>query len=212
MPASMRLTVLAIALVASNADIASADGIGDETQPAHEKCAACHGLDGISHMPKFPKLAGQKAAYIVKQLEDFLHGRRANDGGQMATAATEITDAQRLEVARYFSELPAVPRVAEPDSDAARGQELFEKPDIVAGIPACAACHASASPSDKSTGQAIPSLRGQHRSYTAKQLHDFRSGRRANDPDGTMRSVARQLSDADIEALSSFLETADPNL
>lgn len=207
----MRFFAFITFLLAWTAGSAYADGIGNEDQPAYERCAACHGLDGISHMPKFPKLAGQNPAYIVKQLEDFLHGRRANDGGQMATAATEITDDERLEVARYFSELPPAPQVAEPDSLAVRGRELFEKPGLIADIPACIACHSSTALSDKSSEPAVPVLRGQHRSYTAKQLHDFKSGHRANDTDGIMRRLAGHLSDEDIEALSSFLETAEPN-
>jgi cytochrome c553 len=188
-----------------------ADGIGNEAQPVYEMCAACHGLDGLSHMPKFPKLAGQSAAYIIKQLEDFLHGRRANDQGQMETAASVLTATQRLEVARYFSELPPPPASTVPSGAAVRGKELYEKPDIFVGVPACGACHALSAPGSETAGGAIPRLMGQHRDYTAKQLRNFKSGDRMNDPGGVMQSLAKALSDEDIEAIAAFLEAAPSN-
>lgn len=204
----MRLLIVSCLTLVLSVGHLCADGIGNDAQPAHEMCAACHGMDGLSHMPKFPKLAGQNADYIIKQLEDFRHGRRVNDEGQMETTATVITDAQRLEAARYFSELPPPSASAEiPNDLTSRGRKLYETPGIVARVPACATCHTSASVPINS-GSTVPRLMGQHRIYTAKQLHDFKSGYRANDPDGTMRSIAKELSDEDIEAIASFLEVA----
>lgn len=203
----MRLpaSVVVCAVLASYS--AYADGIGDDIRPAYERCAACHGLDGISHMPKFPKLAGQDVDYILKQLDDFLHGRRANDGGQMATVVTEITAEQRQEAARYFA--AQYPPVGSNKTEISpRGEELFVRPNIAANIPACAACHSLTPNSGAAPSQSIPRLWGQHRSYTAKQLHDFKSGLRANDVDGVMRTLAAQLDDADIDAISIFLENA----
>jgi cytochrome c553 len=204
----MRLPIIAYLILILSVCSAYADGIGNDAQPAYEMCAACHGLDGVSHMPKFPKLAGQSPEYIVKQLEDFLHGRRTNDDGQMKTAAQEITDAQRLEVAQYFSRLPpSSGQAGLPDETILRGREIFEMGNVVAGVPACATCHAHAS-GMKGSVSAIPHLTGQHRSYTAKQLEDFQSGSRGNDSSGAMQSIAKQLSAQDIEAVAAFLEAA----
>lgn len=201
----MRWPVLLSGVLALSIGNAYADGIGNDAQPAHEMCAACHGLDGVSHMAKFPKLAGQNAEYILKQLEDFRLARRTNDGGQMETAATVITDAQRLEAAEYFSGLPPPPSSADiSDELIVRGRELFEKPDLVVGVPACAACH---SPSQANGSAAwIPHLAGQHRNYTAKQIQDFKSGLRTNDASGSMLAIAAKLSVQDIEAVAAFLE------
>lgn len=55
-----------------------------------DMCGEYHGLDCAGNRIKFPRLAGQKRAYIVKQLYDFREGRRKNDGGQMQKTATEI--------------------------------------------------------------------------------------------------------------------------
>ncbi len=202
----MRVPIVAYFILILSVCSAYADGISNDAQPAYEMCAACHGLDGLSHMPKFPKLAGQSADYILKQLEDFLHGRRANDDGQMETAAKVITDAQRLEVAEYFSRLPPFSGKSEiPDELISRGREIFETPNVIAGVPACASCHTPASVM-KGSVSAIPHLTGQHRSYTAKQLEDFQSGSRGNDSSGAMQSIAKRLSAQDIEAVAAFLE------
>lgn len=207
----MRVPIVAYLILILSVGTACADGIGNDAQPAYEMCANCHGLDGLSHMPKFPKLAGQSAEYILKQLEDFLHGRRSNDDGQMETAAKVITDAQRLEVAQYFSGLPPPSGLSEiPDEIIWRGRELFEKPNVIADVPACATCHAPASVM-KSSESAIPLLAGQHRSYTVKQLLDFKSGSRGNDGSGAMQSIAKQLNDQDIEAVAAFLEATPGN-
>jgi len=204
------LIVVYLTLFLSVCD-AYADGIGNNAQPAYEMCATCHGLDGVSYMAKFPKLAGQRAEYILKQLEDFLHGRRTNDDGQMETAAKVITDAQRLEVAQYFSGLPPTSGQSDiPNEAISRGREIFEKPDVIAGVPACAICHTPVSVTN-APASALPYLAGQHRDYTVKQLQDFRSGSRDNDASGAMKSIAKQLSDEEIEAVAAFLESSSRN-
>ena len=85
-------------------------------------CGLCHSLDGVSRMSKFPKLAGQKAAYIKKQFLDFHAGRRANDGGQMSGITREIDTAAIDGVAQYFAQLPAPPATVLPDDSAAQAQ------------------------------------------------------------------------------------------
>ncbi|HZP75498.1 MAG TPA: c-type cytochrome [Pseudolabrys sp.] len=177
--------------------------ITDGMQP-WEVCAECHGLDGISATAKFPKLAGQPAAYIVKQVRDFREDRRRNDGGQMASNAADISDANLVKAAGYFSALPPPP----PDASLAaetqpwrRGAALYRAGDAGAGVLACSACHDDAAPERTDT----PLLKAQHAGYLAKQLRDWRSGERANDVSATMPAIAGKLSDADIEALATFL-------
>ena len=84
-----------VALIAAGSAVSSAYAdiiVTEGVQPWH-LCATCHSLDGISAMARFPKLAGQRAAYIVKQVRDFRDGRRSNDGGQMQASASDIVDA-----------------------------------------------------------------------------------------------------------------------
>src|SRR5256885_14219431 len=89
------------AISLARADIIVTEGV----QPWH-LCATCHSLDGISAMARFPKLAGQRAAYIVKQVRDFRDGRRSNDGGQMQASASDIVDDDLAKAAAYFASLP----------------------------------------------------------------------------------------------------------
>ena len=170
-------------------------------------CGLCHSLDGVSRMSKFPKLAGQKAAYIKKQFLDFHAGRRANDGGQMSGITREIDTAQIDGVAQYFAQLPAPPATALPDDPAAQaqaqqGESLFFQGRQ--GLAPCAACHG---PQARHMAQS-PWLDAQHDAYLVKQLEDFKDGRRNNDPDAVMRSIAAKLTDADIEALARYLASA----
>ena len=98
------LVWLVLGLVAAAS--AQAGMIDKEGVEPQALCGLCHSLDGVSRMSKFPKLAGQKAAYIKKQFLDFHAGRRANDGGQMSGITREIDTAQIDGVAQYFAELP----------------------------------------------------------------------------------------------------------
>jgi cytochrome c553 len=186
--------------------LAVADGLGDENAPPQEVCGTCHGLNGISRMAKFPKLAGQRAEYVEKQVRDFREGRRGNDGGQMATAATEIREDQVAEVARYFAaQPPPEPQVAALEVSAnGRAESLFTVGDARADIAPCGHCHSPAT--HRVEARLVgPLLSSQHESYIAKQLRDFRSGSRANDTERVMQRIARRLGDDDIAALARYL-------
>lgn len=185
---------------------ALADGLGYDGLPPQELCGLCHSLNGISATAKFPKLAGQKAVYIEKQLRDFLSQSRTNDGGQMANIVTEIKPEQFSDVAKYYSQLPPPP----PDTEATAGlseadirtaASIFENGRPDAALPACKTCHEAAS----APGLVVPLLTSQHARYLEKQLMDFRAGLRSNDPAKTMQKIARKLSDADIRSLAAFL-------
>lgn len=194
---------LAIAAASLAGAPAQADMIDTSGMKPWETCALCHGLDGISRMPKFPRLAGQRPGYIEKQLKDFLEGRRGNDGGQMEAIVTEISRGDIPAVAAHFAQAgPPAPVEADASPRAlARAKRIFETGDAEAAVPACKGCHAF-SPDGPVTG---PRITAQHPGYLAKQLRDFRSGERANDPDGAMAEIARKLSDADIEALAAHI-------
>lgn len=170
----------------------------DGVQP-WEVCALCHSLDGNSRMAKFPKLAGQPAAYIEKQFRDFRDGRRDNDGGPMQAVVNEIKENEIGPVAVWFAKQSAPPPLrVEQTEDARRlAAALFEKGRR--GVPACGSCHSAVSK------YGAPRLRAQHGAYIAKQLQDFREGRRGNDPDGVMRAVADALTSEEINALASYL-------
>lgn len=170
--------------------------ITDEGLEPYEICALCHGLDGNSRMSKFPKLAGQPVAYIEKQIEDFLHGRRDNDGGQMvAIVSAELAPENISVVAEWFSSQPPPPPVEV--NDIADGAAAF-------GDLGCVTCH-----DENGSSDLTPHLTSQHSGYLIKQMQDYRDGRRTNDPDGAMRAAMQDVSDAEIEALANYL-TATP--
>ena len=177
-----------------------------------DMCAECHGLDGAGNRIKFPRLAGQKPKYIIKQLSDFRDGHRKNDGGQMQKMVTELDPKDVPRVADWFSTQESAwpKRSIKGELDLARAQRLAISG--AADAPGCLSCHSARSPYlyDRPTIVA-PRLAGQRDFYIAKELKDFRDGRRSNDPDEMMRKVARHLTDAEIEAFAVYL-SQNPDL
>jgi len=197
-------SLLAAGLLAQSGINAEADMINESGLQPWENCALCHSLDGVSHMPKFPKLAGQEAAYIVKQLDDFRGGRRANGGGQMQAMAASLALQELEVVARYFSELPPPGGAGEAPVDAA-AQSLFTAGDPARGVPACLLCHAA----NRVAASGAPRIEAQHAGYLEKQLTDFKEGRRGNDPGGVMQAVAGALTLEEIHSLAGYLSSLE---
>ncbi|MEM8744634.1 MAG: c-type cytochrome, partial [Pseudomonadota bacterium] len=183
---------------ASHADMIDTSGL-----KPWEVCGLCHGIDGISRMQKFPKLAGQDQAYLEKQLHDFRAQKRHNDGGQMAAIVTEIKEDEIPDIAAHFSS-SAPPKPIETETaeiDLSRARILFESGDSGTGIPACKGCNL---PSHR--GEiAGPRITAQHPDYLAKQLRDFRTGTRSNDPTGTMPGITSKLTEREIDALAAYI-------
>lgn len=173
-------------------------------EPWHS-CGGCHGLDGAGNRIKFPRLAGQKRAYVIKQLNDFRNDRRQNDGGQMQVMASELSETDIGRVADWFAkQTTAWPELTiEPPADLTRARQLATAG--ADGIPACVSCHSAAAPALAGSDIVAPRIAGQRDYYIAKQLGDFRAGNRDNDPKEIMRTIAKRLSDADITALAVFL-------
>ncbi|WP_422422580.1 c-type cytochrome [Pseudomonas sp. GZD-222] len=165
-------------------------------------CGACHNPDGNSMAPNFPKLAGQGEKYLEKQLHDIKSGKRTVL--EMTGMLAAFNDQDMADIAAYFSSQKGSVGAADPKL-VERGRALFNGGDIDKGLPACTGCH-----SPNGAGLALagfPHLGGQHATYVAKQLTDFREGNRTNDGDATtMRTIAAKLSNKDIEALSSYIQ------
>ena len=196
----MRIGIVMSVLMSLVVTEARADMIDASSIPPHEHCALCHGLNGISRMAKFPKLAGQRLEYLEKQLRDFKAGRRVNDGGPMAGTVDQFEIEQLLKAAKWFSDQPAPPPV-ESEGDNGAGRILFEDGKPSAGVPACRSCHGVAT----QTAFAVPRLEAQHARYLQKQLHDFKSEERNSDPGGVMRGIAASLTEDDIDAVAAYL-------
>lgn len=169
-------------------------------------CASCHGKDG-GGQASFPRLAGMNAAYLLKQLQDFAAGRRAN--AVMQPIAQALSPADRAAIARYYAALP-VPAVAPAATLAdARdpGARLATRGRWSDGIPACVQCHG---PGGVGVGEHFPAIAGQPAAYLAAQLQAWRTGTRKNDPLELMRHLSRRLTEDEINAVSAWFAHQPP--
>ncbi len=191
--AGVRLSLMTGVLFSLNVN---GDVIDTSSQEPWERCAYCHGIDGIGNSPRFPHLAGQSQDYLRKQLRDFRDGRRTNDDGIMATQAADLKREEIRVLARYFSQqTPPVPAKAEASEE---GKRLYEKGDPDQSLPACIACHGHG-------GHGVPKLDGQRAEYLEKQLDDFAADRRSNAPAGTMDAIARKLTEQQRHQLAAYI-------
>lgn len=176
---------------------------------AQTKCAACHGADGNSSDPRFPKLAGQEPSYIYRQLRAFAHGERVSD--IMSANAATLSYADMADVARFYSR--QAPR---PDGVTGRRLATIGESVYFSGMPSCAMCHGSARrqgmPMMGMMGPGMmrggmtngPNLNGQHAAYIVDQLNRFATGERH----GTvMNRIAARLSDANKQAVAEYLSS-----
>lgn len=169
-------------------------------------CMGCHGPDGNSMMPLFPKLAGLDPAYLVRQLEAFKGGEARKDQ-MMSPFAKELTERDMKELAAYYSaqkpNLDIPPAAAE---IVAKGEAIYRgnrKGPNDAVVPACAGCHGPKAEGMPQAG--YPYLRGQHAQYIAKQLRDFKAGTRTTDAAKMMRSTVLRMSEEDIDAVAQYI-------
>lgn len=195
-----RLVAVAAALALSPAALAEGDAAAGQAKAA--TCAACHGMDGNSVNPVWPSLAGQHASYIVETVNAFKMGTR-ND--VLMTAQASLLNEQDLaDVAAYFAAQTGTQRTADP-ALAESGERLYRGGDKEEAIAACIACHGPSGRGNAPAG--YPSLTGQHATYTAKQLRDYRSGARSSDGDTQiMRNIAAELSDEQIDAVAAYIQ------
>ena len=195
---------LLLTLGITGAANAAGNIVGDATagQAKTAVCGACHNPDGNSMAPNFPKLAGQGEKYLEKQLHDIKSGKRTVL--EMTGMLAAFNDQDLADIAAYFASQKGSVGAADP-ALVERGRALFNGGDLEKGLPACTGCHSPNGAGIAAAG--FPHLGGQHASYVAKQLTDFREGNRTNDGDATtMRTIASKLSNKDIDALSSYIQ------
>jgi thiosulfate dehydrogenase len=165
-------------------------------------CAACHGANGEgSPAAHVPRIAGQSAEYLQKQLDDYASGAR--DSAIMANFAKALSFEQRGQLAARYAAMSA-PLLSEPVANPkqlARGHRLAYQGDEDIRVQACNSCHG---PDGSGVLHAAPYLAGQSSEYISSALHAFHAGSRKNDAGELMRSVAGHLADADIAAASAY--------
>jgi cytochrome c553 len=176
----------------------AADSEAGKTKSA--LCAGCHGVDGNSPNAIWPSLAGQHASYLVKQLENFKSGERADPIMQGMAATLSEEDMQ--DVAAYFESQKLNPASFDA-SLVERGEAIYRGGITETSVAACMGCH---SPSGAGNAPArYPSLRGQYSDYLVAQLKKFRDGTRANDSGQIMRNIAKRMTDSEIMSVAAYI-------
>ncbi len=192
--------LLSAAVLAGVPGILMAQGDPAAGQAKAALCATCHGNDGNSDLAINPKLAGQNAKYLVKQLMDFKSGARP--GPTMSAMVLSLSDQDMEDIAAWYASQQV--RIMGADPEAVElGESLYRGGNKNLSVAACSACHAPDGSGNAPAG--FPSLSGQHPEYTLQQLRDFRAGVRDNDPSGMMRQTVERLTDSELEALASYV-------
>lgn len=170
-----------------------------KAKPIVEKtCLACHGVDGNGPVPNFPRLAGQTAEYLYKQMQDFRKNRRPNE--VMAPNVAELSDEDMANLAVFFAGQKAVPAPVTEPGLIEKGRKLFDDGNTVSGVPACSGCHGA-----KGEGSPqYPRIAAQHVEYTVDQIKQFATGKRKNDK-RLMQAVASRMTDDETKAVAQYL-------
>tara|TARA_B110001454_G_C12616086_1_gene390840 strand:+ start:205 stop:810 length:606 start_codon:yes stop_codon:yes gene_type:complete len=164
-------------------------------------CSGCHGADGNSMIPSFPKLAGQGEVYLVNQLKDIRDGAR--NVPQMMGILTGRTDQDLADMAAFYSTQKVTVGATNPDL-LDLGRQIYRAGIAEKGVAACTACH---SPTGAGNAQAgFPAVGGQHAVYLISQLKAYRTETRTNGQAKLMQQVAALLSDKEIEAVASYMQ------
>ncbi|OHX22129.1 hypothetical protein BI344_05035 [Chromobacterium sphagni] len=167
---------------------------------AVQLCASCHGADGNSASPRFPRLAGQQAAFMEQQLELFRERKRDDKGAHQA-ALGKLDAAAVKGLAAYFAaQQPAANPAAGADAKLlAAGRKLFMEGNLAVGTPPCFSCHG-----DRGEGNATaPRLAGQHSAYLLSQLQVFDVSQRPAAAE--MQEIVKTMSADDIKALVAYI-------
>ncbi len=192
--------IASAARAASEPSMPLTEGDAEAGKSKAGTCVACHGQDGNSATPMYPKIAGQHPGYTVDQLKAYKSGERQN--AVMQGMVSALSEQDMKDIAAFYATQEVEPGVAD-ESLVGRGQAIYRGGDDEKGIPACIACHGP-------TGKGIPvagypAIGGQHAQYVLTQLQAYADGDRQG-PDDIMGPIAGRLSQQDMQAVSSYVE------
>jgi len=181
-----------------------AQAADDPPQLALHLCAFCHGADGNSESPLFPRLAGQKVNYLILQLEQLRAQKRSDQAAHdyMWGIAGRLDDATIKGLAAYFAAQKPLPNQQPIDTALiAAGRTLYKEGNPPRGTPPCMACHGI----NGEGSETAPRLAGQHSAYLYRQLHVFETKQRPSAE--IMQAIVPTLSEAEIQALADYLQS-----
>lgn len=190
--------ILALAL-AGNVQ-AMGDAEAGKTKAA--ACGGCHGMDGNSMVPTFPKLAGQNETYIVNQLKAFKTSQGRSNEIMLGMAAA-LSEQDMKDIGAYYYTQKVTSAAPFDESKLAMGREIYKGGNLQTGVPACQACHGPYGAGNPGTGYA--QVGGQYADYTKAQLMAFKKGERTTDDKAMMRDIAKMMSDEEIDAVSQYI-------
>ncbi len=162
-------------------------------------CAACHGADGNSATDAFPKLAGQHATYMTKQLVEFKSGVRAN--AVMAPMVAALSEQDMADISAYFASQKVTPGAVSEDL-VELGKQIYRGGNKASKVPACMACHGPNGSGMPAAGW--PALSGQYPAYLVLQLKAFAAGERSNDANSMMRDIAARMTEEEMAAAAAY--------
>ncbi len=192
------------AIIEDNADtIKRRTGVGDPVAGKEKSrlCQGCHGEDGNSTDELIPKLAGQYAKYIAKQLRNYQAGVRSHQ--IMNAMAAAISDEELSDISSYFANQAKMKGDGSTTNE--QGKNIFLKGNISKMVMACVDCHGVSGKGLTPDIPMFPVIGGQHKAYLLKQLIDFKQDDRVNSPNAIMNRIVRSLSNADLEALAEYI-------
>lgn len=192
------LTMSAVSGFAQEAAVAAKPDLAKGQASFTAVCVACHGPDGNSLVPDYPKLAQQHPEYLVKQLQEFKTGKRQN--AIMLGFSAMLSDEDMKNIAYWVTTNKAAPGTAADADLIAQGKRIYLGGVLDRNIPACAGCHG---PAAAGIPAQYPRLKGQQANYVVTQLNTFRSGERNNNLQ--MTGVAAKLNDRDIKAVAEYV-------
>ena len=182
-----------VVLERSMARAAKGDAIGRGATLALN-CTMCHGSQGVSRSDA-PNLSGQYPEVVIKQMHDYRAGHR--ESSIMVALAKSLSAEDINDLAAYFASLPKA-RTSPTTYDESL-PALVRVGAPLRNIAPCIACHGGV---DQKLG--APWIEGMPKTYLVDQLRAFRDGKRRNDGEAQMRSVARGMTDAEIDEVAVF--------
>ncbi len=176
----------------------------DKGKELSVSCAACHGDNGISVNPVWPKLAGQNPKYLASQLYEFRKGAEGNrNNAVMYGIAVTLSDSDIEDLSAYYASLKSNVGLTQ-DKYLELGRDMYRGGNMDIKIQACISCHGPNGQGNYAA--AIPMLSGQHSQYTYQQLKNFQSSMRSNDYNKMMRNIVHRMTDEEMKAVASYIE------
>ena len=199
-----KIIVSSMVLMFAFAGVVHAAGNAEAGKTKAAACGGCHGLDGNSLVPTFPKLAGQGEKYIAKQVMDFkANTTRKNE--MMLGMAAALSEEDAADIGAFYATQKLAGPAPADESNLAMGKQIYKGGNLTEGTPACQACHGPKGAGIAGSG--YPQVGGQYPDYTLAQLKAFRDGARANDDKGLMRAIVKDMSDEQLAAVANYIAT-----